>query len=83
LGVTIRAVKGIIRVRPTKDGEKRYTCQVFAGNDPLTAKKRYLTAPAKTERLGNSVATVLGTYTRARSSADRSAADLMGQLLDG
>lgn len=34
------------------------------------------------ERLGNSVTTVLGTYTRARSAADRSAADLMGNLLD-
>ncbi len=32
------------------------------------------------ERLGNSVATVLGTYTRARTTADRNAADLMGRL---
>jgi integrase len=32
------------------------------------------------ERLGNSVATVLGTYTRARTAADRNAADLMGRL---
>ena len=32
------------------------------------------------ERLGNSVATVLGTYTRARTAADRNAAELMGRL---
>jgi integrase len=32
------------------------------------------------ERLGNSVATVLGTYTRARTKADREAADLLGRL---
>jgi integrase len=32
------------------------------------------------ERLGNSVATVLGTYTRARTEADRNAAELMGRL---
>jgi integrase len=32
------------------------------------------------ERLGNSVATILGTYTRARTAADRNAAELMGRL---
>jgi len=32
------------------------------------------------ERLGNSVATVLGTSTRARTAADRNAAELMGRL---
>ena len=48
-------MKGTIRVRPTKDGEKRYTCQVFAGTDPLTGKKRYLTATAKTERQAHQV----------------------------
>jgi integrase len=39
-------------------------------------------AKTVSERLGNSVATVLSTYTRARSSADRSAADYLGQLVD-
>jgi integrase len=37
-------------------------------------------AKTVSERLGNSVATVLGTYTRARTAADRNAADLMGRL---
>lgn len=39
-------------------------------------------AKTVSERLGNSVATVLSTYTRARSTADRSAADFMGDLVD-
>ena len=37
-------------------------------------------AKTVSERLGNSVATVLGTYTRARAEADRDAADLLGRL---
>jgi integrase len=37
-------------------------------------------AKTVSERLGNSVATVLGTYTRARTEADRHAADLLGAL---
>ena len=37
-------------------------------------------AKTVSERLGNSVATVLGTYTRARSAADREAAELLGRL---
>jgi integrase len=37
-------------------------------------------AKTVSERLGNSVATVLGTYTRARTKADREAADLLGRL---
>jgi integrase len=37
-------------------------------------------AKTVSERLGNSVVTVLGTYTRARTAADRKAADLMGRL---
>ena len=43
-------MKGTIRVRPTKDGKQRYTCQVFAGVDPRTGKKRYLTGTASSER---------------------------------
>ena len=43
-------VKGTIRVRPKKDGTKRYYCQVFAGLDPKTGKKRYLTGTATSER---------------------------------
>lgn len=34
------------------------------------------------ERLGNSVATVLTTYTRARSKADIEASNLMGGIYD-
>jgi integrase len=49
------------------------TAMIDAGVDAKTVS----------ERLGNSVATVLSTYTRARSTADRTAADLMGQLVDG
>ncbi len=49
------------------------TAMIDAGVDAKTVS----------ERLGNSVATVLGTYTRARSKADRSAADLIGHLVDG
>jgi integrase len=37
-------------------------------------------AKTVSERLGNSVATVLGTYTRQRTEADRNAADLLGRL---
>ena len=37
-------------------------------------------AKTVSERLGNSVTTVLSTYTRARTAADRAAADLMGSL---
>ena len=37
-------------------------------------------AKTVSERLGNSVATVLGTYTRARTDADRDAANLLGSL---
>ena len=37
-------------------------------------------AKTVSERLGNSVATVLGTYTRARTEADRDAAELLGRL---
>jgi len=37
-------------------------------------------AKTVSERLGNSVATVLGTYTQARTEADRDAADLLGRL---
>jgi len=37
-------------------------------------------AKTVSERLGNSVATVLGTYTRARTEADREAAELLGRL---
>jgi len=37
-------------------------------------------AKTVSERLGNSVATVLGTYTRARTAADRNAAELLGRL---
>ena len=36
-------------------------------------------AKTVSERLGNSVATVLGTHTRARTEADRHAADLLGR----
>jgi integrase len=43
-------VKGSIRVRVNRDGSKRYTCQVFAGRDPRTGKKRYLTGTATSER---------------------------------
>ena len=43
---------------------------------------RGVDAKTVSDRLGNSVATVLGTYTRARTAADRSAADLIGGLLD-
>ncbi len=39
-------------------------------------------AKTVSDRLGNSVTTVLSTYTRARTSADRSAADLMGSMFD-
>jgi len=39
-------------------------------------------AKTVSERLGNSVATVLTTYTRARTAADRAAADLMGSIYD-
>jgi hypothetical protein len=38
-------------------------------------------AKTVSERLGNSVTTVLTTYTRART-ADRAAADLMGSIYD-
>ncbi len=37
-------------------------------------------AKTVSERLGNSVATVLGTYTRARTEADRDAAEMLGRL---
>src|SRR4051812_13442058 len=43
-------MKGTIRLRTTKDGTRRYTCQVFAGLDARTGKKRYLTATASSER---------------------------------
>jgi len=39
-------------------------------------------AKTVSERLGNSVTTVLTTYTRARTAADRAAADLMGSIYD-
>jgi integrase len=39
-------------------------------------------AKTVSERLGNSVTTVLSTYTRARTAADRAAADLMGSLYE-
>jgi integrase len=48
------------------------TTLIDRGVDPRTVS----------ERLGNSVTTVLGTYTRARTSADRSAAEVIGNLLD-
>jgi integrase len=48
-------MKGTIRVRPTKDGKQRYTCQVFAGVDPRTGKKRYLTGTATSERQAHQV----------------------------
>lgn len=48
-------MKGTIRVRPTKDGTKRYTCQVSAGIDPRTGKKRYLTGTARSERQAHQV----------------------------
>src|SRR3954468_4640003 len=48
-------MKGTIRVRPTKDGKQRYTCQVFAGLDPRTGKKRYLTGTASSERQAHQV----------------------------
>ena len=43
-------MKGTIRVRSNKAGQKRYYCQVYAGLDPRTGKKRYLTATATSER---------------------------------
>jgi integrase len=46
------------------------TTMIDNGVDPKTVS----------ERLGNSVATVLGTYTRARTEADRAAAELLGRL---
>ena len=46
------------------------TTMIDHGIDPKTVS----------ERLGNSVATVLGTYTRARTDADRDAANLLGSL---
>ena len=48
------------------------TVMIDAGIDPKTVS----------ERLGNSVTTVLTTYTRARTAADRAAADLMGSIYD-
>jgi integrase len=48
------------------------TAMIDAGVDAKTVS----------ERLGNSVTTVLTTYTRARTAADRAAAELMGSLLD-
>jgi site-specific recombinase XerD len=44
---------------------------------------RGVDAKTVSERLGNSVATVLGTYTRARSSADRQAASIIASAIDG
>ncbi len=43
---------------------------------------RGVDAKTVSERLGNSVATVLTTYTRARTEADAAAAELMGSLYD-
>ncbi len=43
-------MKGTIRVRENADGSKRYVCQVFAGRDPRSGKKRYVTGTATSER---------------------------------
>lgn len=48
-------MKGTIRVRTTKDGRKRYTCQVSAGIDPRTGKRRFLTGTASSEREAHKV----------------------------
>ncbi len=43
-------MKGTIRLRENSDGSQSYVCQVFAGRDSRTGKKRYLTGTAATER---------------------------------
>lgn len=43
-------MKGTIRERKKSDGTRSYTCQVFAGLDPETGKRRFLTGTAPTER---------------------------------
>ena len=48
------------------------TTMIDAGVDPKTAS----------DRLGNSVATILSTYTRGRTEADVAAANLLGNLYD-
>ena len=46
-------MKGTIRERVKKDGSTVYTCQVEAGRDPATNKRRYRTATAPTRRDAN------------------------------
>ena len=48
------------------------TTMIDAGVDPKTAS----------DRLGNSVATILSTYTRGRTEADVAAANLLGSMFD-
>ena len=48
------------------------TAMIDAGVDAKTAP----------DRLGNSVATILSTYTRGRTEADVAAANLLGNLYD-
>ena len=48
-------MKGTIRERVKKDGSTVYTCQVEAGRDPATQKRRYRTATAPTRRDANSL----------------------------
>ena len=48
-------MKGTIRERVKKDGSTVYTCQVEAGRDPATNKRRYRTATAPTRRDANSL----------------------------
>lgn len=48
-------MKGTIRERVKKDGSTVYACQVEAGRDPPTNKRRYRTATAPTRREANSL----------------------------
>ena len=63
-------------------GAKGFTLYSVRHQAATTMIDAGIDAKTVSDRLGNSVATVLSTYTRARSEADRAAAEIMGSALD-
>lgn len=63
-------------------GAKGFTLYSIRHQAATTMIDAGIDAKTVSDRLGNSVATVLSTYTRARSEADRAAAEVMGTALD-
>src|SRR5947209_8463260 len=82
-GCIVGLVKGNVRRRENRDGSVSYLCQVYAGRDPATGRKRYKTAVAKNERQAHKlVHQLIADVESAEQTANSGTALTLSQLID-